>query len=131
MVAFALDARSSVPAYVQLQQQVRHAMRTGALRPGDQLPSAREVVESLGINPNTVLKAYRELEHDGLIEMRQGQGTFVVVDLLTVSPAELAKLRRDLGRWIAAAHGLGLEVDDMIELVTAEVAAAARHDRTG
>ncbi len=126
MLAFALDARSSVPAYVQLQQQVKHAMRTGALRPGDQLPSAREVVEALGINPNTVLKAYREMERDELIEVRQGQGTFVAADLMTVSPGELAKLRRDLGRWIAAAAALGLEPDDMLELVTAEVTAARR-----
>ena len=130
MLAFALDSRSSVPAYVQLQQQIRHAMRTGTLRPGDQLPSAREVVLALGINPNTVLKAYRELERDELIEVRQGQGTFVAADLLTVSPAELAKLRRDLARWIAAADGLGMERDDMLELFTAEIG-AARRDATG
>lgn len=126
MLAFVLDSRSGVPAYVQLQQQVKHAMRTGTLHPGDQLPSAREVVLSLGINPNTVLKAYRELERDGLIEVRQGQGTFVAVDLMTVSPPELAKLRRDLGRWIAAADALGMDHDDMIELFTAEISTAQR-----
>lgn len=131
MLAFALDARSSVPTYVQLQQQVKHAMKTGVLRPGDQLPSAREVVLSLSINPNTVLKAYRELERDGLIEVRQGQGTFVAADLMTIAPADLAKLRRDLAKWIGAAGRLGMERDDMVELFTAEIAATSRSRATG
>lgn len=130
MLAFTLDARSSVPTYVQLQQQVKHAMKTGVLRQGDQLPSAREVVMAVGINPNTVLKAYRELEHDGLIEIRQGQGTFVGADLMTIAPAELAKLRRDLAKWIAAASGLGMERDDMLELFTAETGALHRGEAT-
>lgn len=131
MLAFALDARSSVPTYVQLQQQVKHAMKTGVLRPGDQLPSAREVVLSLSINPNTVLKAYRELERDGLIEVRQGQGTFVAADLMTIAPADLAKLRRDLGKWIGAAGRLGMERDDMVELFTAEIDANKRSEAAG
>lgn len=131
MLAFALDARSSVPTYVQLQQQVKHAMKTGVLRPGDQLPSAREVVLSLSINPNTVLKAYRELERDGLIEVRQGQGTFVAADLMTIAPADLAKLRRDLGKWIVAAGRLGMERDDMVELFAAEIDATKRSEATG
>jgi GntR family transcriptional regulator len=131
MLVFALDARSSVPTYVQLQQQVKHAMRTGVLRPGDQLPSAREVVLSLSINPNTVLKAYRELERGGLIEVRQGQGTFVAADLMTIAAVELAKLRHDLGRWIRAASGLGMERGDMLELFTAEVDAGHWGQATG
>lgn len=131
MLAFVLNSRSSVPTFVQLQQQVRHAMTTGVLRPGDQLPSAREVVLSLGINPNTVLKAYRELERDGLIEVRQGQGTFVAVDLLTIAPADLAKLRRGLGRWITAAAGLGMGRDDMVELCTAEIDLSGRNAAVG
>lgn len=124
MLAFAIDLKSSVPTYVQLQQQVKHAMRTGVLRPGEQLPSAREVVLLLSINPSTVLKAYKELEHDGLIEVRQGQGTFVAADLMTVAPADLARVRRELGKWIAAAGGTGMERDDMLELFTAEINAA-------
>lgn len=126
MLAFALDSRSSVPAYVQLQQQIKHAMRTGTVHLGDQLPSAREVVLQLGINPNTVLKAYRELEHDGLIEFRKGQGTFVAADLMTIGPADLARLRRELGKWIATATGLGMGRDDMLELFTAETGAHRR-----
>lgn len=131
VLVFALDARSSVPTYVQLQQQVKHAMRTGVLRPGDQLPSAREVVLSLSINPNTVLKAYRELERSGLIEVRQGQGTFVAADLMTIPAVELAKLRRDLGKWISAASGLGMERGDMLELFTAEIDASHWGEATG
>lgn len=130
MVVFTLDARSSVPTYVQLQQQVKHAMKTGILQQGDQLPSAREVVIELGINPNTVLKAYRELEHNGLIEIRKGQGTFVAADLMTITPADLAKLRRDLGKWIATAEGLGMGRDDMLELFTAETGTARHGEAT-
>ena len=130
MLAFALDARSSVPTYVQLQQQVKHAMKTGVLRRSDQLPSAREVVLSLSINPNTVLKAYRELERGGLIEVRQGQGTFVAADLMTILPGELAKLRRDLGKWINAAGELGMGRGDMLELFTAEIGAANSGEAT-
>jgi GntR family transcriptional regulator len=130
MLVFVLDAKSSVPTYVQLQQQVKHAMRTGVLHPGDQLPSAREVVLSLSINPNTVLKAYRELERGGLIEVRQGQGTFVSADLMTISSVELAKIRRELRRWISYASGLGMERGDLLELFTAEINAVGRGEAT-
>ena len=77
MIEFQLDQRSGLPTYLQLVQQVRQALRLGVLVPGDQLPTAREVVEKLAINPNTVLKAYRELERDGLVAARPGTGTFV------------------------------------------------------
>jgi len=69
---------SSVPIYVQLMEQVKHAIETGAVRPGEQLPAIRRLAEALVINPNTISKAYRELEHEGLIELRQGSGAFVV-----------------------------------------------------
>ena len=74
MIEFHLDGRSSVATYMQLVQQVRQALRVGMLEPGDQLPRVREVAESLAINPNTVLKAYRELEHEGLVTARPGWG---------------------------------------------------------
>ena len=77
MIEFRLDARSGVPTYLQLVQQVKQAVRLGILHPGDQLPTVKEVVASLAINPNTVLKAYRELDLEGLAEGRRGQGTFV------------------------------------------------------
>ena len=77
MIEFRLDARSGVPTYLQLVQQVKQAVRLGILHPGDQLPTVKEVVSSLAINPNTVLKAYRELDQEGLAEGRRGQGTFI------------------------------------------------------
>ena len=77
MIEFHLDARSGVPTYLQLVQQVTQALRLGILQPGDQLPTVKEVVGRLAINPNTVLKAYRELDLEGLVEGRRGQGTFV------------------------------------------------------
>ena len=81
MIEFHLDARSGVPTYLQLVQQVTQALRLGILQPGDQLPTVKEVVGSLAINPNTVLKAYRELDLSGLVEGKRGQGTFVSTNL--------------------------------------------------
>jgi GntR family transcriptional regulator len=72
-----LNPASTVPVYIQLMEQVKHAVETGALRPGDQLPGMRKLAESLVVNPNTVAKAYRELEHAGVIELRQGSGAFI------------------------------------------------------
>lgn len=74
---FRPNASSGVPIYLQLMEQVKHAIETGALRSGDQLPGIRPLAEELVINPNTVAKAYRELEHDGVIELRHGAGAFV------------------------------------------------------
>ncbi len=108
MIEFHLDGRSPVATYKQLVQQVRQALRVGLLDPGDQLPRVREVAESLAINRNTVLKAYRELEHEGLVEGRPGLGTFVLRSLAGPSLASQAGLRRDLehvsgGRSVTAA----------------------------
>ena len=100
MIGFRLDRRSNVVPYLQLVEQVRDALRTGLLEAGDQLPTVREVAESIAINPNTVLKAYRELEHDGLVEGRPGQGTFVTRSLAGPSLASHAALRRDLLSWL-------------------------------
>src|SRR5829696_3813164 len=105
MIEFHLDGRSRVSTYMQLVQQVRQALRVGMLEPGDQLPRVREVAESLAINPNTVLKAYRELEHDGLVEGRPGQGTFVTRSLAGPSLAAQAALRRGLEAWLRKARG--------------------------
>src|SRR5215472_4031011 len=95
-IEFRLDAASGVPTYLQLVQQVEHALRLGYLKPGDQLPRVRDVVASLTINPNTVLKAYRELETKGLATGRPGQGTFVQATLSQVALPELAGLRRTM-----------------------------------
>lgn len=77
---FPPNPSSGVPVYRQLVEQVRHAIETGALRPGEQLPGTRTVAEDLVMNPNTVAKAYQELEHQGVIEMRKGLGAFVARD---------------------------------------------------
>ena len=114
MIEFRLDARSGVPTYLQLVQQVKQAVRLGILHPGDQLPTVKEVVASLAINPNTVLKAYRELEHDGLVSARPGVGTFVTATLSDSSLAAHGPLRRDLQRWIVKARSAGLD-DESIE----------------
>jgi GntR family transcriptional regulator len=89
---------------MQLVQQVRQALRVGMLEPGDQLPRIREVAESLAINPNTVLKAYRELEHEGLVEGRPGLGTFILRSLAGPALASHAALRRDLEAWLGRAR---------------------------
>ena len=115
-IEFRLDAGSGVPTYLQLVQQVEHALRLGYLKPGDQLPKVRDVVASLAINPNTVLKAYRELETKGLAAGRPGQGTFVEATLSQVALPELATLRRSLLGWLASADGAGLDEDGIVAL---------------
>ena len=97
-IEFRLDPAAGVPTYLQLVHQVEHALRLGYLKPGDQLPKVRDVVASLAINPNTVLKAYRELEYEGLAAARPGVGTFVTATLSDGSLAAHAPLRRDLER---------------------------------
>jgi GntR family transcriptional regulator len=115
-IEFRLDPGSGVPTYLQLVQQVEHALRLGYLNPGDQLPKVRDVVASLAINPNTVLKAYRELETKGLAAGRPGQGTFVQATLSQVALPELATLRRSLLGWLASADGAGLDEDGIVAL---------------
>jgi GntR family transcriptional regulator len=118
-IAFRLEPGSGVPTYLQLVQQVEQALRLGYLEPGDQLPRVKDVVGSLAINPNTVLKAYRELEHRGLAGGRPGKGTFVEGTLGRVGVAQQAELRRGLAGWMRAAAGEGLDADGMAALFTA------------
>ena len=114
MIEFHLDARSGVPTYLQLVQQVTQALRLGILQPGDQLPTVKEVVGSLAINPNTVLKAYRELD---LERSRRGaprrQGTFVSSDVPPVPPDDVKALRTSLQRWIERARAAGLDDENL------------------
>jgi len=117
-IEFRLDPASGVPTYLQLVQQVEHALRLGYLKPGDQLPKVRDVVAELAINPNTVLKAYRDLEIKGLAAGRPGQGTFVQVALSQVALPELAELHRSLSGWLAAADSAGLDEDGIVALFT-------------
>jgi GntR family transcriptional regulator len=117
-IDFRLDPGSGVPTYLQLVQQVEHALRLGYLKPGDQLPKVRDVVAALAINPNTVLKAYRDLEIKGLAAGRPGQGTFVQATLRQVALPELTALRRSLSGWLTAADGAGLDEDGIVALFT-------------
>jgi GntR family transcriptional regulator len=118
VIEFHLDARSGVAPYLQLIHQVRHALRLGLLREGDQLPKVKDVVAGLAINPNTVLKAYRELEYEGLVAARPGIGTFVTKTLDGVPLAARGPLRRELQRWLAKARRAGLD-DESIEALFA------------
>jgi GntR family transcriptional regulator len=126
-IEFRLDAASGVPTYLQLVHQVEHALRLGYLKPGDQLPKVRDVVAELAINPNTVLKAYRELETKGLAVGRPGQGTFIQATLSQVALPELAGLRRSLLGWLATADEAGLDEDGIVALFTS--ALRDLHDR--
>jgi GntR family transcriptional regulator len=128
-IEFRLDAASGVPTYLQLVQQVEHALRLGYLKPGDQLPRVRDVVASLAINPNTVLKAYRDLEGKGLAAGRPGQGTFVQAALSQIALPELAALRKSLLGWLAAADAAGLDENGMVALFTS--ALRDFHERRG
>src|SRR3954453_1942567 len=108
MIDFHLDPSSGVATYLQLVQQVHQALRLGLLEPGDRLPTAQQVVTSLAINPNTVLKAYRDLERDGLVVARPGLGPFVVGRLPRTDPAAQAKFRKSLTAWLRSAREAGL-----------------------
>ena len=113
VIEFQLDPSSGVATYLQLAQQVRQALRLGLLRVGDQLPTAREVVAQLAINPNTVLKAYRELEREQLVGSRPGQGTFVLRALPGPGSVAVARFSRELGSWMRDAAAAGLGPDDV------------------
>jgi GntR family transcriptional regulator len=108
VIEFHLEPSSGVPTYVQLVQQVHQALHLGLLEPGDQLPTAVQVVSSLAINPNTVLKAYRDLEREGLVRARPGLGTFVVGRLPRTDPVAQAKFRRSMANWLRSARDAGL-----------------------
>ena len=128
MIEFHLDSRSGVSPYLQIVQQVRQALRVGILREGDQLPTVKEVVGQLAINPNTVLKAYRELEHEGLASARPGVGTFVTGSLGAESIAAQGPLRQALQRWIVKARRAGLDDESIEALFRDSFRSAAEED---
>jgi GntR family transcriptional regulator len=115
--AFRLDSRSGVPPYLQLVHQVRQALLLGYLLQGDRLPLIREADEQLAINPNTVSKAYRQLEQDGLVSARPGVGTFVTgAPTVTIAPATYTTLRRGLDKWLREAYAAGLDEEAVVAL---------------
>ena len=128
MIEFHLDGRSGVSPYLQIVQQVRNALRLGLLRQGDQLPTVKDVVAQLAINPNTVLKAYRELERDGLVAARPGVGTFVTKTLTDATLAAHGPLRQDLRRWLAKARRAGLDDESIEALFQTTFRTAAQED---
>ncbi|MGI5324016.1 GntR family transcriptional regulator [Actinomadura nitritigenes] len=127
VIDFYLDSGSGLPPYQQLVRQVRHALRLGLLKEGDRLPTVKEVVAQLAINPNTVLKAYRELEHEELVAARPGVGTFVTATLAGTALAAHGPLRAELRRWLAKARRAGLD-DESIEALFATTFRATGHE---
>ncbi len=113
MIEFQLDPGSGVATYLQLVQQVHQALQLGMLEPGDQLPTAQQVVAKLAINPNTVLKAYRDLEREGLVRPRPGQGTFVIRAMPRTDPAAQARFLASMTDWLHSARAAGLGPDDI------------------
>jgi GntR family transcriptional regulator len=128
VIEFHLDSRSGVAPYLQLIHQVRHALRLDLLRQGDQLPTVKDVAAGLAINPNTVLKAYRELEYQGLVAARPGRGTFVTGTLSGSSLAAYEPLRRDLRRWLDRARRAGLEEEGIEALFLSTFRSASEED---
>ena len=121
MIEYRIDRRSGVSTYLQIVQQTKQALRLGLLQPGDKLPTAREVVEATAINPNTVLKAYRELDREGLVEPRPGLGTFVRRSLARAGAGADGELRAELSAWMDRARQAGLEREDVAALVASVV----------
>jgi GntR family transcriptional regulator len=128
MIEFHLDKRSGIAPYQQLIQQVRHALRLGMLEVGDQLPTIKEVVTSLALNPNTVLKAYKELENFGLVAARPGIGIFVRNTLSDDSLAAHGPLRHSLQRWLAQARRAGLDEESVEALFRDVVRSSSTED---
>lgn len=125
-IQFRLDRRSGVPAYRQVVDQVRQSLRLGLLRPGDQLPTVRDVVKQIAINPNTVHRAYRDLEAQGLTEGRPGSGTFIRRSLSKV-PDEQPLLQRQLEKWMRSARAAGLG-DEAIAALVAEATESSKKE---
>jgi GntR family transcriptional regulator len=128
MISFRVDGRSVAPPYLQIVQQVRQALRMGLLDVGDRLPGVREVVAATAVNPNTVLKAYRDLEHEGLVEARPGYGTFVLKRPPGPPPGTHARLGRSLARWVREAREAGLDDESIESLLRVTLRAAAEEE---
>ena len=128
MIEFHLDTRSGVAPYLQIIHQVRHALRLGLLREGDQLPTVKDVSTGLAINPNTVLKGYRELEYQGLVAARPGRGTFVTGTLNDGSLAAQEPLRRELRRWLGKARHSGMDEESIEALFLATFRSTASEE---
>ena len=123
MFRFRLDGSSGVPPYLQLVHQVRQSLLLGYLQEGDRLPTVKDVAGDLAINPNTVVKAYRQLEHEGLAGGRPGLGTFITATSSPAAAKAQEGLRASLEEWLRAAETAGLSGEEITALI-----AVARHD---
>jgi GntR family transcriptional regulator len=130
MFRFRLDGSSGVPPYLQLVHQVRQSLLLGYLREGDRLPTVKEVAGDLAINPNTVVKAYRQLEHEGLAGGRPGQGTFITATLAPPPADADQALRASLERWFRDADEAGLS-DEAVTALIAVVRYDMRREKVG
>ena len=130
MIVFRIDSRSGIPPYLQIVQQVKHALRLGMIGPGDQLPTIKQVVADVAINPNTVLKAYRDLEREGLVQGRAGVGTFVLRRPDGPPPTLQAQLRRSLDRWLRSAFDAGLDHESIASLFESGLRDAISEEET-
>ena len=128
MINFRIDGRSAVPPYLQIAQQVRQALRMGVLDVGDKLPTVREVVSATAVNPHTVLKAYRDLEREGLLEARAGHGTFVRNRPPGPPPGTHSRLGRSLARWVREARAAGLDDESIESLLHGTLQAASEEE---
>jgi GntR family transcriptional regulator len=128
MINFRIDGRSAVPPYLQIAQQVRQALRMGVLDVGDKLPTVREVVRATAVNPNTVLKAYRDLEREGLLEARAGHGTFVRNRPPGPPPSTHSRLGHSLARWVREAREAGLDDESIESLLHVTLRAAPEEE---
>jgi GntR family transcriptional regulator len=128
MISFRVDGHSVAPPYLQIVQQVRQALRMGVIDVGDQLPTVREVVSATAINPNTVLKAYRDLEREGLVEARVGHGTFVLRRPPGPPPGTHTRLGRGLARWVREARDAGLDNESIESLLRVTLRAATEEE---
>jgi GntR family transcriptional regulator len=129
VIEFHLDARSGVAPYLQIVQQVRQALLLGLLSEGDQLPTVKQVVSKVAINPNTVLKAYRDLEREGLVAPKPGVGTFVTRTLGQASLTEHGPLRRELAAWLGRARDAGLAEAEIEALFTSTFRSTAEEEK--
>jgi GntR family transcriptional regulator len=123
MLHFQINPHSGVPVYRQMIAQVKYYVASGVLKPGDQLPSIRELAQTLAINPTTVVRVYTELEHEGLIETRHGKGAFVTTNGRRVSSAERERVLRQLARHLAVeAKQMGASASEVLKLMRDELA---------
>jgi GntR family transcriptional regulator len=128
MINFRIDGRSAAPPYLQIVQQVRQALRMGVLDVGDKLPTVREVVAATAVNPNTVLKAYRDLEREGLVRARPGHGTFVLNLPPGPPPGTHSRLGHSLARWVRQAREAGLDDESIESLLRLTLQAAPQEE---